>query len=167
MEQPMNAQNVTPGLLTSRLESKPAHRLVGFLRRHPCDDKSGIPAQWGEFVPRIEQIVNRVSEVAYGVCVDSTKHELEYFCGVEVPAGSAIPEGFVSLALPAQHYAVFRHHGRVETIVNTVCEIFANWLPNSGHVLAEGVDLVERYSADFDPVSNTGDVEIWIPIHEK
>ena len=72
----MNAQNVTP-VLTSRLERKPSYLLVGLLRRHPCDDKSGIPVQWGEFVPRIEQISDRVSEVAYGVCIDSTQAELE------------------------------------------------------------------------------------------
>jgi AraC family transcriptional regulator len=165
-EQPMNAQNVAPHDLTSRLESKPAHLLVGLLRRHPCDNKSGIPAQWGEFVPRIEQISDRVSEVAYGVCVNSTQTEFDYFCGVEVPMESSIPHGFVTLTLPPQHYAVFKHHGRVETIVDTVCQIFSHWLPSSGWVLAGDIDLVERYSADFDPVSNTGDVEIWIPIRE-
>lgn len=160
----MNAQNVTPGTLTSRLESKPAHLLVGLRRRYPCDDKSGIPAQWGDFAPRIEQISDRVNEIAYGVCANSTQSEFDYFCGIEVPMESSIPPGFETLKLPPQHYAVFTHHGRVETIVDTVCQIFSHWLPSSGWVLAGDVDLVERYSADFDPVSNTGDVEIWIPI---
>lgn len=163
----MNAQNIASDTLTPHFQSKPAHLLVGLQRRYLCDDKSGIPGQWGDFVPGIEQISARVSEVAYGVCMNSTKTHFDYFCGVEVPVQSTIPQGFVTLTLPAQHYAVFTHHGRVENIVETVCQIFANWLPTSGRVLAGGVDLIERYSADFDPVSNTGDVEIWIPIKEE
>ena len=162
----MNAQNVTPVMLTARLESKPSHLLVGLRSRHPCNDKSGIPVQWSGLVPRIEGIAHRVSEVAYGVCTNSTQSGFDYFCGVEVPLESAIPPGLVTLTLPAQHYAVFTHQGRVETIVDTVCQIFNHWLPSSGWVLAGDVDLVERYSADFDPVSNSGDVQIWIPIRE-
>lgn len=160
----MNMQRQPTDSLEPRFEHKPSFTLVGLQRRYPCDDKSGIPAQWGVLIPRVEQISNRVSEVAYGVCSNSTATEFDYFCGVEVPAGGPSVQGFETLTLRPQRYAVFAHQGRVEAIVDTVHQIFTRWLPGSGYSVAPGVDLVERYSADFDPVSNQGDVEIWIPI---
>ena len=162
----MKMQNEPIDIPVPRIVSKPSLALVGLLRRYRCDDKSGIPAQWGAFVPRIERISHRISEVAYGVCLNSTETEFDYFCGVEVPPASESREDFETLALPAQLYAVFAHQGRVEQIVDTVHRIFTLWLPKSGRVVGGVVDLVERYSEDFEPVSNSGNVEIWIPIQD-
>ncbi len=147
-----------------RIEDKPALLLVGVQRRYRCDDKSGIPGQWEAFLQRITEIDNRVSEVAYGLCMNATETEFDYFCGLEVPADSPTPPNFATVALPAQRYAIFQHRGRVEGIVNTVHSIFTQWLPQLKCTATGEPDLIERYSEDFEPVSNTGSVEIWIPI---
>jgi len=147
-----------------RLEDKPALILVGLERRYRCDDKSGIPGQWDAFLQRIAEIGNRVSEVAYGLCMNATETEFDYFCGVEVPADSPTPPGFATIALAPHRYAVFQHRGRVEEIVDTVHSIFTQWLPQLNCTAAGEPDLIERYSEDFEPVSNSGSVEIWIPI---
>jgi AraC family transcriptional regulator len=147
-----------------RFEDKPALVLVGLQSRYRCDDKSGIPGQWDAFLQRVTQIGTRVSEAAYGLCTNATETEFDYFCGVEVPSGSPIPDSFATISIPAQRYAVFQHRGRVERIVDTVHSIFTLWLPRSECNVTGEPDLIERYSEDFEPVSNSGSVEIWIPI---
>ena len=37
------------------------------------------------------------------------------------------------------------------------------WLPTSGYMRARAPDF-ERYSEDFDARTNSGSVEIWIPV---
>lgn len=160
----MNIPAEQSSVLTPRFENKPEIRLAGSQRRYGCDDKSGIPGQWGEFVPRIARISHRLSEVAYGVCANGTETEFDYFCGVEIPAGSTVPAGFTGFSISAQRYAVFDHRGRVEGIVDTVHRIFTEWLPTCGCTVATEPQLIERYSEDFDPVTNAGSVEIWIPL---
>jgi AraC family transcriptional regulator len=153
-----------PVACVPRFENKPLLVLVGLQRHYQTADTSGIPHQWGAFVPLIERIFERVSEVAYGICINTSEVAFDYFCGVEVPASSAQRPEFTTLVIPAQRYAVFAHHGRVERIVDTVHWIFTQWLPNSSCVATSYPTLLERYSEDFEPVSNSGSVEIWIPI---
>ena len=153
-----------PQALSPTFESKPPLTLIGLQRHYQCTDKSGIAEQWAAFVPLIEQIVGRASTVAYGVCMNTLETEFDYFCGVEARDRSAPPQGVTTLFIPEQNYAIFKHHGRVECIADTVHRIFAEWMPHSNYVTTGQPTLVERYSEDFEPVSNTGDVEIWIPI---
>lgn len=160
----MNTATQQSEIQTPRFENKPKMMLVGLQRHYRCDDKSGIPGQWSAFVPRIGEISDRVSEVAFGLCTNGTETEFDYFCGVEVPADCVVPKGFDSYSLPRQRYAVFGHRGRVEGIVDTVHQIFTQWLPSLNCVATGEPELVERYSEDFDPISNSGSVEIWIPI---
>lgn len=160
----MNTAAAHVEIADPRFEDKPALTLVGLQRHYRCDDKSGIPGQWDALLQGITQIGTRVSEAAYGLCMNATETAFDYFCGVEVPSNSPIPANFATVEIPAQRYAVFQHHGRVERIVDTVHSIFTVWLPRSDCNLTGEPDLIERYSEDFEPVSNSGSVEIWIPI---
>jgi AraC family transcriptional regulator len=51
---------------------------------------------------------------------------------------------------------------------NTVNTIWHNWLPESGHVPAGSAgdipELIEWYGQDFDPVTGTGTMEVWVPV---
>jgi predicted transcriptional regulator YdeE len=45
-----------------------------------------------------------------------------------------------------------------------VHRIVTAWSPAWGYRISGEPDLVERYSEDFDPVTNAGNVEIWIRV---
>ncbi|AKC68913.1 GyrI-like domain-containing protein [Pandoraea oxalativorans] len=55
------------------------------------------------------------------------------------------------------------HKAHISTIHKTVHTIWHQWLPQSGLQAADAPDF-ERYSADFDPVTGAGTLEIWIPV---
>jgi AraC family transcriptional regulator len=147
-----------------RFENGKPMFVVGLGARYTCETSAGIPAQWQRFVPHIGHIPNQVSHVAYGVrCNADDAGNIDYICGVEVSDFSEMPPEMTRVRIPAQRYAVFAHRDHVSTIRRTWATIWNQWLPNSGHEVADAPDF-ERYDETFDPVRGTGGVEIWIPL---
>jgi AraC family transcriptional regulator len=88
---------------------------------------------------------------------------MEYMAAVEVSDLDALPHGTGKMRVPAAKYAVFSHEGHTSGIQALWENICSDWMPNAGVAMAE-TPTFERYGADFDAASNTGIVEIWIPI---
>ena len=74
-----------------------------------------------------------------------------------------LPERYRWIELQEQSYAVFEHHGALDTLGQTFQAIWKDWLPNSGYQAADAPEF-ERYSADFNADTGTGLLEIWLPI---
>lgn len=138
--------------------------IAGLRARYSNETIAGIPMQWQRFGPYIGNISRRVGRMAYGVCCDfdETGH-YDYVCGVAVSGVSELPPELSSVRIPAQNYLVFRHHGHISGIPMTWRMIMEQWLPASGHRIADTPNF-ERYSEDFDAGTGLGGVEIWIPI---
>ena len=125
--------------------------------------KNDLSAQWKRFIPHLGKIPGQESSVAYGVMLDAPGG-FEYLTGVEI-TGSSEPGGaFKQIAFPARKYAVFPHDGPVSTIWKTLDAIYTEWLPASGHDLADTPKFFERYGEKFDPATASGDIEIWVPL---
>jgi AraC family transcriptional regulator len=84
-------------------------------------------------------------------------------CGVEVSEFSSVPPEFARLRIPERRYAVFFHREHISSIRNTINTIWSQWLPESGHEVADAPTF-ELYSEKFDGLSGLGGVELWIPI---
>jgi hypothetical protein len=54
---------------------------------------------------------------------------------------------------------------RPQSIRSTWVTIWNKWLPESGHELVDAPDF-ERYGEEFDPLTGTGGLELWVPIKE-
>ena len=123
---------------------------------------TGIPLQWQRFLPEMAKVPGRVGGIAYGVSYNGdAAGNFDYLCGVEV--SDAPPSSdFSCVNLGAQRYAVFTHHGPISAIGATWGAIY-QWLPTSGYKRSRAPDF-ERYSENFDARSNSGWVEIWIPV---
>jgi AraC family transcriptional regulator len=124
-----------------------------------------LPLLWDEFVPRMEEVKHKVSNLAYGV-IQQTKEKtdlLEYYAVVEVSDVSDIPEGMVSVEIPASVYAKFTHKGNVASINNTVNYIYSSWLMQSGKRHTYGADL-EVYGEEYIPDSDDSVAYYSIPI---
>ncbi|MGD0429695.1 MAG: AraC family transcriptional regulator [Acetobacteraceae bacterium] len=138
--------------------------IAGLRARYSIETIAGIPMQWQRFGPYIGTISRRVDRMAYGVCCDfdETGH-YDYLCGVAVSSVTDLPPELSSVRIPAQSYLVFRHNGHISGIPMTWRTIMEQWLPASGHRIADTPNF-ERYSDDFDANTGLGHVEIWIPI---
>jgi AraC family transcriptional regulator len=157
MSQPSKTKLESPHMV----EGKPL-LVAGLSQRYA--DNAGMPAQWQRFVPYLGNVPGQVGRKAYGVLYNGDDSgNIDYMCGVEVKDFSDLPAGFSTLRIPAQYYAVFPHREHISAIQNTWKAIFNEWIPGSGHELADGPEF-ELYGEDFDGVKGIGTVEIWVPI---
>ena len=144
-------------------EGKPL-LITGIGMRYTCDTNQGIPAQWQRFAPHIGNIPGQIGSVSYGLCCNFDHDDsFEYIAGVEVSSFTDVPEGFSTIRVPPQKYAVFSHREHISAIRRTVSAIWSKWLPQSGYEVADAPNF-ERYDDRFDPQTGNGVVEIWIPV---
>ena len=150
-------------LAEPRFEQGPELYITGLQETYEGDKSAaGIPEQWQRFMAHARNIPGQKSDVTYGVCVMNGT-AFNYMCGVETSASDEPPEELTQIKLAPQRYAVFRHDGHISTIRMTWAAIFDHWLPAADVVRAEAPDF-EWYSADFNPMTGAGYVEIWIPV---
>lgn len=151
-------------LLPPRFEDGRRMTIAGLMERYDDQSAAGIPSQWQRFLPYLGNVDGQKGGLTYGVCCKADEQgNIDYLSGVEVADGADLPAEFRTVALENQRYAVFRHEGHISGIRRTWKTILGKWLPESDYALIEAPDF-ELYSEDFDPVAETGYVEIWIPI---
>jgi len=129
-----------------------------------------IPRLWSEYVPRKQEVPHRLSTADVGICTrlpnESQRTHPEvcfYIAGAEVTELAKLPEGMMSLTVPAGRYAVFTHIGQLDALEITMKFIYGTWLPNSGCKLRQAPDI-ETYDHRFNPFSDKSEMGIWIPV---
>jgi AraC family transcriptional regulator len=144
--------------------------LMAGLRGRLTAESNQIPAQWERFAAYMGKIPGEVGRVAYGVCfyTGGEAAGCDYLSGVEVTSFSQVPAELSCVNIPAQRYAVFAHREHVSKLSGTVLAIYQEWLPGSGHKIADeavgAVAFLERFGEGFDPETGMGGMEVWIPI---
>lgn len=140
-----------------------AFRVIGLSTRCTFETNAAIPRLWTDFNPRCEEVPSSVAGAAYGVCCDMEPDgHFRYVAGLESTA-TLIPEDLDSVDIPASRYAVFRHVGHLSGFSKTVYTIWNKALPDAGLEPAKTPDF-ELYDERFDPKTDSGIVEIWIPL---
>ncbi|KAF1036398.1 MAG: Right origin-binding protein [Burkholderia lata] len=151
---------VTP----SRFEDSGKRLIAGMSDRYTFETNEGIPALWQAFIPYIGTIPGQVDYVTYGVCCNpDADGSFEYIAGVEVTSRDRLTAPLRCVELEPQRYAVFEHKGHISTLHQTIYSIWNGWLPTSGFNAVDAPEF-ERYSADYDPVTGAGVLEIWLPV---
>jgi AraC family transcriptional regulator len=147
-----------------RIEEKGSFVVAGSVGHYQIPDTSGISPQWDEFAKHLGKIPGQAGWTTYGVCFNMDgSGKMDYMCGVEVTGETAAPAGLTLLRIEPQLYAVFSHRGHISKIKETWDAIFQQWCPASGRKLLAAPQF-EVYDERFDPKTNEGVVEIWIPI---
>lgn len=138
--------------------------IAGLTERYDVRDRSATAGQWRRFASYLGNIAGQVGKVAYGTSYYTDElGNLEYLSGVQVSDFSSVPRNFGLLCIAARQCAVFNHRDHVSTIRNTWIAIWNQWLPGSGHEVADA-PFFERYGESFDPRTGMGGAEIWVPI---
>jgi AraC family transcriptional regulator len=157
-------ESLVVSLEPPRFETSATLLIAGLGERFTFETNQGIPLLWQRFVPYLGNISGQRGGVTYGVCCNSDgAGNFEYIAGVEVASFEDLPTEFHRVRVPEQRYVVFTHRGHVAAIRGTWYTILNNWLPESGYEIADAPDF-ERYTADFNPQTGTGSVEIWLPL---
>jgi len=78
--------------------------------RYTFATNEGIPGQWQRFEPYVGNVPNQDGPETYGVCCNADNSgSFEYIAGVRVSEFHGLPEGFATVRISAQRYAIFRH----------------------------------------------------------
>lgn len=163
---PMHQTNPIP-LAPPREYDGPALLLAGFSDRFHHEQKQGIPVLWQRFGPHLGSVPGQVGHVAYGAVANSDDAgNFEYFAAVEVSSFDGLPSEYARLRVPAQHYVVFTHSAHISAISSTFAAIWGDWIPKSGREVIDA-PVLEVYREDFNAMTGTGNVEIWIPMKAK
>lgn len=157
--------------LSPELYEQPALLLVGLrtLFYSVDSEKNNIgeqlPRLWGAFVARLSEIPRRVPGVCYGVVRQekADSERLEYHAAIAVTDASTLPEGMVSVEVPAGTYARFEHRGPAPRIDHTVSYAYASWLAQSNYRHSCAPDL-EIYGAAYHPTNDDSVFHYAIPI---
>lgn len=161
-----------------RIVDKPSFGVIGKALRVSTVEGAhlqAIPAFWkqseedGTCRRLRERAAGEVTRgTALGICTDFQRdlQEFTYLIAAETGAGSA-PEGFVTLEIPAAHWAVFQSVGRLPEAIQKVWgQIFSEFFPATGLEHAEGGSELEVYLAG-NPDEDHYRCEVWIPILKK
>jgi AraC family transcriptional regulator len=152
-------------LAPPRYENLKTLLIAGPVEHYNCHTSAaGIPAQWQRLAPYLGHIPNQVGSVAYGVVYNTDEEgSMDYLCGAEVTDFSNLPPPFGSIRIAARRYAVFKHQEHISSIRATWAAIWNQWLPESGHTVADA-PVLERYDEKFDPRSGNGGVDLLVPL---
>jgi len=155
-----------PELAAPRFEVHAPTTFAGLTDHFPCNSPQGIPALWQKLVPYLDHIPGRVDHAAYGVVFNvDAEDNFDYMAGIEVKNPGSLPQGFQTLQVPQQKYAIFAHKGHIAAIRAAIAYIWNDWLPASGHKAAKA-PMLERYPPEFDPATGLGGFELWLPVQE-
>jgi len=124
-----------------------------------------IPQLWDRFVPRIDEPKNRInSPVSYGICIDGdAEGNIDYVAAVEVSDFDNLPDGFASVEIPDNKYAVFTHKGPISKFHDTVQYVYGKWLRESGVEKAMAPDF-EIYDERFKGDAEDSECDLYVSI---
>lgn len=126
-----------------------------------------IPALWPRFMDRLPEVEPVLEpEVSYGVMemLPGEVTGLNYLAAVSVPSAAHVPDGMISMTIPAGQYAVFDFP--LSDTGSAFGFIFETWLPSLGLSQPES-PYFERYNENFNPADPASRVEVHIPIRPR
>lgn len=149
----------------------PARSMIGLATRFFGSDSeknnfgTKLPALWGAFMPRLEEITKAPRPTGYGIIAQlgAETDELRYLAALEVGADAKVPRGMVRMELPEARYATFRHRGHLRDLDITVNYIYSSWLARAGVRHTGGPD-VEVYGPGYRHESADSEVLYSIPV---
>jgi len=91
-----------------------------------------------------------------------------YIAGLPVTELGALPEGMVSCTIPKAKYAVFTHKSHLDNLPNTINYIWGTWIPKNieKYHHTSGPDF-ELYDSRFNPATETGEFDIYVPVEHN
>ena len=154
--------------LTFQLVSKDEFHAIGIELTGPYSELQQIGPLWQTFVSRIGEIPARINPdamVSMGLTKDRPT-DFTYYASVEVANVSEVPEGMVSLTVPAASYAVFTHKGSTDKLGDTINQA-RRTIKESGYGINHDAYWFELYDKRYNPTSENSEFDLYFPIAAK
>jgi predicted transcriptional regulator YdeE len=168
-EPPVSEQYSTVALPDPQIEHRPAVTIAGIRKRHQMEgfDFAEFPRQIAEMTDLLPTLDGRIGDRVYDVFWGMF-HDLggvfEYLVGVEVGDERDLPDGFVTLEIPAGPYATASARPGVDPR-DTVFTLWNEWLPASEATHRDNeAEFIYARDEDYDETQRNGTVDIRIPV---
>ncbi|MFC6233307.1 AraC family transcriptional regulator [Paenibacillus allorhizosphaerae] len=153
-----------------RIVERETFQVVGLKRIFPCGEKAegpGIPEFWAEVntngtANKLIQMLNGEIKGLLGMSIYKEEISMtDYWIAAEHVGD--VPEGLAYFDFPPSKWVVFEVQGEFPTaIVNAWKQIYLEWMPSNGYMLAE-LPAIEAYiSPDLNSPNSTN--EIWLAV---
>jgi len=130
--------------------------------------KEKIKDIWTKFIPRLEEIKNRLGSDFYGTCnmskgIPKDDCSFETIAGVKVAADFEVPEGMKSQVVPKAKYFVVTHKGRADQVGDTWQAVMDEMKKLN---MIEDTDKIffELYDERFKEDSDESEIDLYSPI---
>ncbi len=136
-----------------KIVHRPTFKVVG-LAYVGKNEHGEIAQMWGQFNQRAGEVQSINDKEAFGLCFSTVEGparpgEFEYVAGFEVAERKDVPAGMVYREVPAYAYAVFTHHGKLNTLGETYQYIYNTALAQAGLKMHPDKFDMEVYDEDF------------------
>jgi predicted transcriptional regulator YdeE/DNA-binding transcriptional MerR regulator len=151
-----------------KIVTRPAFKVIG-MSYVGKNEQGEIGQMWGVFNQRAGEVKNINGKEAFGLCFSTVEGpsrpgEFEYVAGFEVDNDQNIPEGMVYREVPSYKYALFTHHGKLDTLGETYQYIYNTWLPQSDLQAHPDKFDMEVYTEDFLMDSDDSKFYIYVAV---
>ena len=151
-----------------KIVNRPAFKAVG-LSYVGKNENAEISQMWGVFNQRFNEPKNINKKESFGLCFStlegpSRPGEFEYVSSVEVADDTNIPAGMVYRQVPAYKYAVFTHHGKLDSLGETYQYIYNTGLAQAGLKPHPDKFDMEVYDQDFKLGSDESKFYIYVAV---
>jgi predicted transcriptional regulator YdeE len=135
-----------------------------YVGKNPQPDIGNL---WDKFVPRMNEPVNRINpNVTYGVCYDmDAEGNIYYIAGVEVSDFENLPEGFDTVEIPDNKYAVFTHKGSIANFSQTVAFVYGKWVKDPANNKKFDAPDFELYDERFKGDAEDSECDLYVAVN--
>ena len=151
-----------------KIVNRPAFKAIG-LSYVGKNEHGEIGQMWDQFNQQCQTIQNINDKEAFGLCFSTVEGpsrpgEFEYVACFEVADNKAVPAGMVYREVPAYKYAVFTHHGKLDTLGETYQFIYNTGLAQTGLKPHPDKFDMEVYDEDFKLGSDKSKFYIYVAV---
>jgi AraC family transcriptional regulator len=148
--------------------NRPAFKAIG-LSYVGRNEHGEIGQMWDRFNERANEIARTNAKEAFGLCFSTVEGparpgEFEYVASFEVADEKSVPAGMVCRKVPAYQYAVFTHHGRLDSLGETYQFIYNTGLAQAGLKPHPDKFDMEVYDKDFIFGSDASKFYIYVAV---
>ena len=165
---PVSIRSKKEDSMEPKIVSRPAFKAVG-LSYVGKNEHGEIGEMWGRFNQSCGPIKRINQKEALGLCFNTVPGnarpgEFEYVASFEVADDRDVPPGMVYRQVPAYKYAVFTHHGKLDTLHETYQYIYNTGLAQAGLNPHPDKYDMEVYDQDFLMDSDDSKFYIYVAV---
>lgn len=148
-----------------RIESRHAAWVTGMVNSGPHQTgQQWVRAMWDAFLSRQDELPDGIDRSTFVSPCHGRETEFTCYLGYESASRpETVPDGMVSIFIPAHQYAVAVVSGSQDDVIATYSALHA-WVPGQGREVNGEILWLERYMTPPRPIGGQIDLEIWLPL---